>query len=189
MTKITKVTVHAGHNKQRKIAHGASDYIDESTEARIICRKVIKLLKKHGITAYNCTVNNGKNQNDVLQKICKKCNAKERQLDISIHFNACNHSRADGKIKGVEVLCRTKDGIRGDVAKRICNQISMLGFTNRGVKTENNLYFLNHTNKPAILVEVCFVDDQDDTELYKRNKDAVAQAIVRSVLNYNKRCG
>ena len=37
MPKITKVTVHAGHNKNGKIACGASDYIDESKEARIIC--------------------------------------------------------------------------------------------------------------------------------------------------------
>ena len=157
MTKITKVTVHAGHNKPGKIACGASDYLDESTEARIICRKVIRLLKKHRITAYNCTVNNGTCQYDVLKKICKKCNAKERQLDISIHFNACSHSKADGR-------------------------------TNRGVKTESNLYFLNHTNRPAILIEVCFVDDQDDAKLYKQNKDAVAQAIVKAVLNYNKSC-
>ncbi len=188
MEKITKVTVHAGHNKQGKIACGASDYIDESKEARIICRKVIKLLKKNGIKAYNCTVNNGTCQDDVLKKICKKCNTKERQLDISIHFNACNHSKADGRTKGVEVLCRTIEGIRGGVAKRICNQISAIGFTNRGVKTNGRLYFLNHTNEPAILVEVCFVDDQDDAKLYKQNKDAVAQAIVKAVLNYNKSC-
>ncbi len=188
MSKIKKVTVHAGHNKQGKIACGASDYIDESKEARIICRKVIKLLKKNGIKAYNCTVNNGTCKDDVLKKICKKCNTKERQLDISIHFNACNHSKADGRTKGVEVLCRTIEGIRGGVAKRICNQISAIGFTNRGVKTNGRLYFLNHTNKPAILVEVCFVDDQDDAKLYKQNKDAVAQAIVKAVLNYNKSC-
>lgn len=184
--KIKKVTVHAGHNKQGKIACGASDYIDESKEARIICRKVVRLLKKNGIIAYNCTVNNGTCQSDVLQKICKKCNAKDRQLDISIHFNACAHSKADGKTKGVEVLCRTKDGIRGDVANRICNQISKIGFTNRGVKTESGLYFLNHTNKPAILVEVCFVDDQDDARLYKQNKNTAARAIVKAILNHNK---
>lgn len=187
MTKITKVTVHAGHNKQGRIACGASDYLDESTEARIICKKVIKLFKKNKIAAVNCTVNNGTCQYDVLKKICKKCNAKERQLDISIHFNACSHSKADGRTKGVEVLCRTTDGVRGDVARRICRQISMIGFRDRGVKTESDLYFLNHTNRPAILVEVCFVDDQDDARLYKQNKDAVAQAIVKAVLNYNKR--
>ncbi|RKI28968.1 hypothetical protein D7V82_08920 [bacterium 1xD8-6] len=56
--------------------------------------------------------------------MCKKCNAKERQLDISIHFNACSNSKADGGTKGVEVLCRITGGIRGDIARRICRQIN-----------------------------------------------------------------
>lgn len=68
MSTIKKVTVHAGHNKQGKIACGASDYIDESKEARIICKKVVSLLKKNKIKAYNCTVNNGTSQLDVLKK-------------------------------------------------------------------------------------------------------------------------
>lgn len=185
MGKITSVTVHAGHNKQGKIACGASDYIDESKEARIICRKVVKLLKKHGIKAYNCTVNNGTSQGDVLKKICRKCNSKNRQLDISIHFNASAHSVADGKTKGVEVWCIKNGGMRGAVAKAVCSRIAKIGFVNRGVKTTSGLYFLNNTSMPAILIEVCFVDDQDDAKLYKKNKDAVAQAIVKAVLNYN----
>ncbi len=186
MGKITKVTVHAGHNKNGKIACGASDYIDESKEARIICKKVIKLLKKNGIKAKNCTVNNGTSQSDVLRKICQKCNSLRRQLDISIHFNASVHSPEDGKTKGVEVLLYTNDGIKADIAKRICNRISNIGFTNRGIKVRKDLAFLKNTTASAILVEICFVDDWDDARLYKKSKDAVAQAIAGAVLNYNK---
>ena len=51
MKKIKKVTVHAGHNPSGKIACGASDLLDESTEARYITRKVIKLLKKKGLSS------------------------------------------------------------------------------------------------------------------------------------------
>ena len=46
MSKINVVTVHGGHNPQGKIACGASDYIDESKEDRIITKKVVALLKK-----------------------------------------------------------------------------------------------------------------------------------------------
>ncbi|RKI37291.1 N-acetylmuramoyl-L-alanine amidase [bacterium D16-51] len=183
MPKITKVTVHAGHNKNGKIACGASDYIDESKEARIICKKVIRLLKRNGVKAYNCTVNNGTSQSDVLKKICRKCNARDRQLDISIHFNAADHSRADGKTKGVEALLYKNDGIKAEIAKRMCEQISRIGFTNRGIKVRTDLSVLKNTTKPAILIEVCFVDDQDDAKLYKANKDAVAKAIAKAILN------
>lgn len=187
MAKITAVTVHGGHNPKGKIACGSSDYIDESKEDRIITKKVVALLKKSGIKAYNCTVKNGKSQTDVLRKICAKCNKKVRDIDISIHFNATNHQKLpDKKTIGTEVWVRSTDGVRGDLAKKICNKISKIGFTNRGVKTTNNLWVLNQTNRPALLIEVCFVTDPDDAKLYKANKDKIAQAIVDAILAHNK---
>jgi len=188
MKKIRKVTVHAGHNPSGKIACGASDLLDESTQARYIAKKVIKLLKKNGIKAINCTVNNGINQSDILRKICAKCNAvADADLHISIHFNSGRADKTgDKKVGGTEVLLTENVADKGDIAKRICNQIAKLGFTNRGVKINKNLYFLNHTKAPAILVEVCFVDDRDDYMLYTSDRDAVAEAIVRAVVKHNK---
>ncbi len=188
MKKIRKVTVHAGHNPSGKIACGASDLLDESTEARHITRKVIKLLRKNGIKAVNCTVNNGTSQSDVLHRICAKCNAvTDADMHISIHFNSGRNDKAgDGRTGGTEVLLTQNAGDKGDIAKRICNQMAKLGFTNRGVKVTSGLYFLNHTKAPAILIEVCFVDDRDDYLLYKNDRQAVAGAIVKAVLNHNK---
>lgn len=187
MSKMTAVTVHAGHNPSGKVACGASDYIDESKEARTITRKVIRLLKKNGIKAYNCTVNNGSSQMDVLKKICAKCNAKKRDIDISIHFNSAVHqAKEDGKTTGTEVWVKSTCGTRGELAGKICLKLGKLGFRNRGVKTTDSLYFLNHTNKPALLVEVCFVSDPDDAALYRRNRNEVAKAIARAVLACNK---
>ena len=76
------ICVSAGHNPKGKIACGASDYLDESTEARWMTKEVIKLLKKAGIKTKNCTCNNGKNQKDVLEKICKKSNAQSAVLTV-----------------------------------------------------------------------------------------------------------
>lgn len=190
MKKIRKVTVHAGHNPSGKIACGASDLLDESTQARYIAKKVIKLLKKNGIKAVSCTVNNGTSQNDVLRKICAKCNAvADADLHISIHFNSGRGDRkGDGRTGGTEVLLTENVSDKGDIAKRICNQMEKLGFTNRGVKVTSGLYFLNHTKAPALLVEVCFVDDKDDYMLYKADRLDVAKAIAKAVLNHNKCC-
>ena len=191
MKKIKKVTVHAGHNPSGKIACGASDWLDESTEARWITRKVIKLLKKNGIKAVNCTVNNGVCQNDVLYKICTKCNAvADADLHISIHFNSGrNDKKGDGKTGGTEVWLTKNVDDKGDIAKRVCSQMAKLGFTNRGVKVTSGLYFLNHTKAPAILIEVCFVDDKDDYMLYKADRLDVAKTIVRAIINHNKDIG
>lgn len=179
----TGITIHAGHNKPGKIACGASDYIDESTEARVITRKVAKKLRSYGYKVYNCTVNNGTSQGDVLKKICAKCNSKSRALDVSVHFNACNHSKKDGKTKGVEVFVYNNDGVAASVAKDICQKISKIGFTNRGVKESKSLYFLRNTNAKSLLIEVCFVDDEDDAKLYLSNKDKIATAIAKAIAN------
>ncbi len=188
MKMIKKVTVHAGHNPSGKIACGASDLLDESTEARWVAKKVIKLLRKNGIKAVNCTVNDGTSQSDVLSKICAKCNAvADAGLHISIHFNSGrSDKKGDGRTGGTEVLLTGNVADKGDIAKRICNQMAKLGFTNRGVKTRTDLYFLNHTKAPALLVEVCFVDDKDDYMLYKADRMDVARAVAQAVINHNK---
>ena len=187
MSKIKAVTIHAGHNPKGKIACGASDYIDESTEARLIVKKVKALLKKNGIKVFDCTVNNGTNQKDVLNKICAKCNSKTRDVDISIHFNSSVHQpKKDDKTTGTEVLVKSMAGVRGELGNRICLKLAKLGFQNRGVKVRDDLYFLNHTAKPAILVEVCFVSDPDDAILYKTQKNDVAKSIVQAILDYNE---
>ncbi|MFG6393090.1 MAG: N-acetylmuramoyl-L-alanine amidase, partial [Lachnospiraceae bacterium] len=138
----------------------------------------------------NCTVNNGTSQSDVLYKICNKCNAvADSDLHISIHLNSGRaDKKGDGKTGGTEVLLTQNLSDKGDIAKRICNQMAKLGFTNRGVKVTNGLYFLNHTKAQALLVEVCFVDDKDDYILYRAGRLDVARAIVKAVLNHNKAC-
>ena len=175
------ITIHAGHNPKGRIACGASDYLDESTEARWITKKVAAILRKRKMKVYDCTVNNGLNQRDILKKICTKCNAKNRDLDISIHFNACKHSPTDGKTKGVECHVYNLHTETALLAGNICERVAKLGFTNRGVKESKGLYVLHNTTKPAILVEVCFVDDADDAKLYKKCKSEVAKAIANAL--------
>lgn len=188
MKKIRKVTIHGGHNPSGKIACGVSGFLDESKEDRYITRKVIKLLKKKGIKVVNCTVNNGTSQYDVLRKICAKCNAvKDADLHIAIHFNnGRNDSKGDGKVGGTEVWLTENIADKGDVARHICNYMAQIGYTKRGIKTTNSLYFLNHTKAPAILVETCFVDDKDDYMLYRKNRNIAAMAIASAVINHNK---
>ena len=99
-----RINVHAGHNPAGMTACGAVGLINESTENRKVKNEVIRLLKMRNDTVYDCTVDNGRNQTDVLRKIVEKCNAHEVDLDISIHFNsAANDSNGDGKTTGTEV--------------------------------------------------------------------------------------
>jgi hypothetical protein len=49
---------------------------------------------------------------------------------------------------------------------------------NRGPKKRSDLYFLNNTNEPAILIEVCFVDSSADANLYRTHFRAICGAIA-----------
>lgn len=180
--------VHAGHNPDGKTACGACYLIKESTEAREVKDKVITMLKILGKTVYDCTVNNGTSQNDVLQKIVAKCNAHKADIDISIHFNSGrNDKKGDGSTGGVEVFVYPGSSV-ADIAEKICNVISdTLGIRNRGVKESDTLYVLRKTNASAMLIEVCFVDDKDDVDKYNSTK--AAEAIVNAITGVKYKYG
>lgn len=179
-----KINIHAGHNPDGKVACGAIGLIKESTEARNIKDKVINYLIKEGNTVYDCTCNNGTSQNDVLKTIVNKCNTHDVDLDVSIHFNSgANDKKGNGKSTGVEVLVYSKTSKAYNEAKRVCSKLSSLGFKNRGVKVNNSLYILRKTDAPALLIEVCFVDDKDDVEVYKKNIDKISKSIAEAIVN------
>lgn len=173
--------IHGGHNK---IVPGASSYLNEVTEDRKVVAGVIRLLKAQGHTVYDCTDDVGKTQRVNLANIVAKCNKHTAALDVSIHFNAAKKEPGDGKTKGVEVFVYSSSSKAKAAAKRVCKKLAALGFTNRGVKTSTGLYVLKNTKSPAMLVEVCFVDDKDDANLYNKvGVDAICKAIAEGILN------
>ena len=100
-----RINVHAGHNPEGKIACGARGILDESRENRIVKNKVIQLLRAAGHEVFDCTVDDGVSQSDVLRRIVAKCNSRNVDLDLSIHFNSGrNDYVGDGSIGGTEVF-------------------------------------------------------------------------------------
>lgn len=161
--------VHGGHNF---IVPGAKGLLDETAEDRKVTARVISALRAAGHTVYDCTDDSGRTQGQNLANIVAKCNAHPVDLNISNHLNA-------GGGTGVEVWCyneKTKD-----IAAAICTSVSTaLGIPNRGVKYSKNLYVLRKTAGSAILVECCFVDNQNDASHWNADKcgDAIASAIA-----------
>lgn len=174
------INIHAGHNPDGKTACGAVGFLKESTEARKVKTQVAALLRQMGHTVYDCTVDDGSSQTDVLRRIVEKCNAREVDFNISIHFNAgAGDLSGNGKTAGTEIYLFSGNSKLKPIAENICSSISKLGFRNRGVKCNPNLYVLRNTWAPSMLIECCFVDDKDDVERYDDKK--MAQAIVNGI--------
>ena len=173
--------IHAGHCPQGNGAYGATGILYESVENRLVKDEVIRLLKKYKHTVYDCTVDEPMSAYQCLISIVKKCNKNKVSLDVSIHLNSGRMDpKGDGKTGGVEVYnysIKTRE-----ISDRICKNISQeLGITNRGSKYNQSLYVLRKTISPAILIECCFVDDEDDVKRWDYKK--CAKAIVEGILN------
>lgn len=169
------INVHAGHNPHGKVACGAVGLISESLENRRVKDLVVDELRRMGHTVYDCTVEDGTSQSDVLNRIIRKCNAHKVDLDVSIHFNSASNAQASG----TEVYVYSDRSKAISTARETLNAICSLGFCNRGVKTNSKLVFLRHTSAPAMLIECCFVSSEKDVSLY--NAEEMAAAIVYGI--------
>lgn len=176
-------TISSGHGK--KVA-GASYYIDEVTEARKVVDRVSQIceqLDPKGTITYH--EDSASNKTSNLNNIIKYHNSTNRSLDVSIHFNSAKFKDENGEYKlkctdsavGTETLYKTQAG-KVWAAKITTAIASAGGFKDRGIVHRTNLGFLNNTNKPAILIELCFVNSKKDVDLYKKNFEAICIAIA-----------
>lgn len=167
-----KIVMSSGHGLY---VRGAADILDEVNEARRVVDKVAEYLRQLNVEVDVFHENSAHNRGANLSAIVRHHNAQNRELDISIHFNAASRTTS---ARGVEVLYydeRAKaEALSAAIAKAG-------GFKDRGAKQRKELYFLGNTDKPALLIEVCFVDSVADAELYNANFDAICRAIAENL--------
>ena len=137
---------------------------------REIGYKVKAKLESLGHSVCICSVDNANSVNESLCARVNKANANGGDLYLSIHLNA-------GGGYGTEVY--TYQGKELSAARNVLNNICSLGYRNRGIKAAN-LYVINHTKMPAILIECCFIDSESDMARY--NAEDIANAIVKGLL-------
>jgi len=170
-----KIAISSGHGL--RIA-GAVGVLSEVTEARRVVSEVVRRLREIGVIVEVFHDNESTTVTNNINTIVNWHNAHVRDLDISVHFNAFRHTENP---MGVEVLYRDVD-IKG-LAMRISRVVANAGgFRNRGDKHRTDLGFLNRVEKPAILIEVCFVDSAADARLYGDNFDAICKAIAKELV-------
>lgn len=169
---IIKVLICAGHTLTPNKGCGAVGYINESNENRILAKKIVAYLKMAGHEVDYFEINEA---NDYLQRQVNFANAKKYDLVIQVHFNA---SKQTMSAMGTETLYSSDRG--KPYAEKINNNLSKL-YKNRGAKKRTDLYWLNKTTSPAVLIENCFVDSKADTDTYIINKDLTAKLIAEAI--------
>ena len=166
-----KVLICAGHTLKGK-GTGATGYINESEENRILSKIVVKYLEGAGHEVDYYEINEA---TDYLQKQVAKANSKNYDLVVQIHFNA--HKLTENAM-GTETYYISDSGKVW--AEKINDKLSTV-FKNRGVKKGTGLYWLKNTLPISVLIEVCFVDSKSDTNTYKLNKEYIGKLIAEAI--------
>lgn len=168
-----KIAIAGGHSRK---APGAVGYLNEYECDRAYVAKLIPALRAAGHTVVDCS-NEAATVNDELIEEVRLANASGADLFVAVHFNA-------GGGTGTE--CFTYTGNTSQLAKDVCakmtaNVAKALGVRNRGAKTAD-YYVLRETYMPAVLLEVCFVDNATDKAAWDRTSwEALTGAVVSAV--------
>lgn len=176
---------HTGSSGHSEKVRGAKRFIDEVDEARKVTNEVhLFLTTQYDGVGSVFHDNTSITQSQNLKTIVNYHNKQTRDLDWSVHFNAASVTDLP---RGVEVLYYDAKDLAAKVSAAIAKAS---GLKDRGAKQRTELYFLKNTNKPAILLEICFVDSKADVELYRKNFDAICVAIAAVLaahLGYTKK--
>ena len=169
-----KIINNNGHTVSGK-GSGAVGYLNESVCTRQIGKYFVESMKLLNHTVYDCTIEKSDNY---LSEAIKEANKYSVDYAITHHLNSHSNCEANG----VEVVIYDlSDKVIYEVAKKICDEISKLGFKNRGVKENKNLYWLKHNKNKAMIIEYLFCSNKKDCSLY--NPQRLANATVYALTN------
>lgn len=176
------IVISSGHGKLiRGASYSSPDGwgLDEVDEARRVVSALAEALRDRRHQVEEVHDDHSTTQDENLAWLCAEHNKRERDLDISVHFNAAEPTNG---MRGTECFFQTQSELAALVSEAIAN---VTGLPDRGAKY-GNFYFLSNTNRPAILIEVVFVDAREDVEAYEANFDAIITALAGVQLHGNQ---
>ena len=176
------VVVDAGHGGSDAGANYGGVY--EKNVNLKIAKYTKDELEKNGVRVYMTRTS------DVTTPLASRttlANNLNADLFISVHNNAIINK---SNIKGTEVLYPTssiiKNGITAySLAQKLQEVVSAeAGTYNKGVINRNNLYVLNRTNMPAVIVEVAYMTNWSELKKLKSEEflEKAGRAIAKGVL-------
>lgn len=174
---MNKLFLTAGHNGA---GTGAKKYLDEGAETIKLRNDLKHRLELNGVQVI--ADNDSQPLAQVIAAIKSKMTFNDYVIDL--HFNA-------GGGTGVEAFTNNNPTAEESrLASDMCMTVSrVLGIRNRGVKKESQSnrgkLGILQLNAQTVLLEVCFVDSQDDADEYRAKYyelvEELAEIIAKNV--------
>jgi N-acetylmuramoyl-L-alanine amidase len=171
-----KICIDAGHGGSDPGADGPTG-LHEAPTILTVSKYVCEELEEKGIS----TLLTRKEEVYVgLGTRCEIANDWGASYFISIHMNSNGPTAV-----GIETLYKTETGkaLATPIQKKL---LEATGDVDRGLKHRNDLYVLNGTYMPAVLVEVGFVSHPETEAKFKSDNHLriVAKAIADGIIEF-----
>lgn len=177
-----KIALTVGHSLLKNGNYTSADGkayggCNEYKWCKAFSKQVASALKKNGHTVKRIVCPEKKFTSSIQEKTYKlnKINSGNYDLVIELHLNA-----APPSAKGTEVLYKSSAG--KNYAEKVQKQLASV-FADRGIKLRDNLYILNGTKPPAILVETFFCTNKNDYKKAKglKNRKKLAKLLAKGI--------
>ena len=174
-----KIAITVGHSILKSgLCTSANGLVNEYQYCKMLADFLAKKLRAAGCTVdiIICPEKQFTKYTEEKSYKLTRINGKKYDLCIELHLNSYN-----GSAKGTEVLYCSNTGKM--YAQRVVNKLGTV-FTSRGVKDRPDLYMLNSTDCPAIMIETFFCDNKNDYDIAtKLGYGEVSKLIAEGILN------
>lgn len=179
-----KVFINPGHDIKYDSGAVNNNYgITEAEIAKSVGEKVAYYLNQVGYATQVMQSDNLNYDSDYTDRpypVCVAANDWNSDIFVSIHCNAANTIA-----KGTETLVYGLGGQSEKLANYIQTQIiDSLNTVDRGLKVRPELTVLKRTDMPAVLVELAFIDNDEDANLLIERQEDFSKAIARGITDY-----
>ena len=106
--------------------------------------------------------------------------ANNAQGDLFVSFHR-NSSERPNQYNGVQTLVYGGSPLADRVAENVNENLAQIGFRNIGTDQRRELVVLRRTAMPAVLLEVGFINSDQDNALFDQNFSEIADAIVTGI--------
>ena len=184
------IAISSGHGAR---IPGAVGILDEVREARRVVRRVAKHLREMGVAVHEFHDDHSTTVAGNIAAIVGWHNSLERDRDVSVHFNAVA-GRTSSPIGTEVVVHGTADAATRRWASRVASAMATAGDLRLrrpgefpGVLDLNVGFtrdirgFVDGCGKGSVLLEVCFVNSEEDCRLYDENFDKICVAIAEAL--------
>lgn len=137
---------------------------------------VVKELRRHGVKVDETRTK------DLTVSLKERSNFEKKgnyDYFISFHRNAFKPEQASG----VEIFTYMNQTAKAkSLADKIQKNLVAIGFVDRRVK-KANFHVLRETRSPAVLLEVGFIDNTKDNELFDEKFEKIVEVITKAILD------